>query len=413
MKTVLSLFFCTASLLALSLDEALDRAMTHSPLLKIAQSEINVAKSAKGEAYAAYHPTLNAGFTWQTMDKTTAFTFSPAYRYNLSATYNLFRGFSDSATIEAREYEKKAQEYTLQATKSDLKLNVIDAYSACIKAEKQLITQNKELASLQKQYDDTAIRFEQGMVAKNELLLIEVDKLRAEQAVFAAKSAITQHYSQLRQLLGGALEYSEKVEDFNTATSEPDQFSALLKATYANRSELKALKLLESSLTSQREAVAGNYLPHVDLQGDYVVNDKERYMGTNTIQLKDQLTGTLNVTWTLYAGLANVEQRKGLLEQSRIQSYQHAQLKLELENQLKSAYETFLVAQSAKDVAYRALKSSEENYRITSDRHNYGQVDTLTLLKSQADLTNATNAYNNATYDLFVAYKTIERISGK
>lgn len=411
MKSIIILLTALSSLMALSLDEALKRALEHSPLLKMAQSEITVAQSSKQEAYAAYHPTLAAGYTWQTLDKTTAFTFAPTHRYDLMATYNLFRGFADSATIDARDFEAKAAQFQRNAIEADLKLAVITAYSDCIKAQKQLETQKEEVASLQRQYNDTAVRFEQGMLSKNELLLIEVDKLRAEQALFVAKSSVKQHYALLRQLLGGALQEDEKVHEFDTQTPEPERFETLLQRSFENRSELKALEAIASSLLSQRDAVQGEYLPHVDLQGNYRINDQERLMGTNTIQPKEQMTGIVNVSWTLYAGLANIERRKSLLEQSRIQAYQYEQLKLEIRHQLTNAYEGYLIAQNAKDVAARALQSSQENFRITSDRHNYGQVDTLTLLKAQADLTNATNAYNNATYDLFIAHKTLLRIS--
>ena len=412
MKTLLTFLVLASSLMALGLDEAIERAMANSPLLKIAQGDLSVAQSAEDEAYAGYHPTLNASASWRVQDKTTAFSFAPTHYYDLSATYNLFKGFSDSAMIDARHYEKEAAKLQLDATKADLQLNVISAYSACIKAHKQFATQKEEVVSLQKQYDDTAVRYEQGMVAKNELLLIEVDKLRAEQELFNAQSNITQSYSRLRQLLGGKLERDENVETFNTSTPQLADFDELLKQTFKNRSELKALDLLESSLLSQRDAVAGSYLPHIDLQANYRINDKKRTLGTETIQNSEQATSTLNVTWTLYDGLANMERRKALLEQSRIQAYQREQLKLDLQYQLRSTYEAFRVAYKTKDVAYRALQSAKENYRITTDRHNYGQVSTLTLLKAQADLTHATNAYNNATYDLYVSFKAIERISG-
>jgi len=58
-------------------------------------------------------------------------------------------------------------------------------------------------------------------------------------------------------------------------------------------------------------------------------------------------------------------------------------------------------------------KSAKENYRIISDRYNYGDVDTLTLLVSQTSLTQVTNAHNDAYYNLYVAYKTLCRVVGE
>ena len=65
---------------------------------------------------------------------------------------------------------------------------------------------------------------------------------------------------------------------------------------------------------------------------------------------------------------------------------------------------------SNKHVARRAKESAEENYRITSERYSYGDVDTLTLLVSQTSLTQAVNENNNAYYNLYTAYKTLQRI---
>ena len=86
--------------------------------------------------------------------------------------------------------------------------------------------------------------------------------------------------------------------------------------------------------------------------------------------------------------------------------------KTRFEKQLIQVYESFKVAISAKYVASRAKQSAKENYRITSDRYSYGDVDTLTLLVSQSNLTQAVTANNDAYYNLYVAYKTLQRVVG-
>ncbi len=413
MKSLLLLTLSVMTLSALTLDDAIENAMTHAPQLRIASGEIEVAKSAEDEAMSAYHPTLSAGFEWKHTDPTTTFSFSPTHRYNLSATYNLFRGFSDAATLDEKAAYTRAAEYAQRAAKADVRIGVINAFSRCLIAEKTLQTQQESLDALSRQYQDTKVRFEQGMVAKNDLLLIEVDRLRAEQALFKAKSDIITTRSALSRLMGTPLSATEPVVPFEVALDTPAPYETLLKQTYENRSELKMLEEQRAALGFSRDAVQGNYLPHVDLHGDYIINDKERLMGTSVIQPEDQKVVTVNVSWSLYAGMANIARRKALLEQSGIQAQRLEQLKLDLGDQLHQAYEAYRVAKSAKEVASKAMESAKENYRITADRHSYGQVDTLTLLKAQSNLTDANNAYNNAYYDLYVAYKALERISGE
>jgi outer membrane protein len=177
-----------------------------------------------------------------------------------------------------------------------------------------------------------------------------------------------------------------------------------------NRSELKAMIFQSKSLESQRDAITGNYLPKVNLEASHQINDKERISGTSVFQPKDQTTYGVNVTWNLYSGMRNLAMKKALLEKNNQQNFQLNQLKLDLKNQLIQAHEGFKVAKSAKHVAARAKESAKENYRITEDRYSQGDVDTLTLLVSQSNLTQAVNANNDAYYDLFVAYKTLQRI---
>ena len=136
MRTFFLLFITSISLWSLSIDEAVERAMTHSPAIKRAQSDMRYAESNTLGAEAAFHPTLDASYAWRDVDKTTAFTYSPAYNYNLTAKYNLFNGFADKATVNARELETDSRRLLLRAKQEDVSLHVMDAYTTYLKAKK-------------------------------------------------------------------------------------------------------------------------------------------------------------------------------------------------------------------------------------------------------------------------------------
>ncbi len=413
MKTLILTLTATASLWSLTLDEAIGRATEHAPALLKAQSQVRYAQSNEMGAQAAFHPTLDAGFNWRDVDKTTAFSYSPAYHYSLTAKYNLFNGLADKATLDASAATTDAQLLLLTATEADLKLAVVNAYTAYLKAQKAVQTREESLQSLERSYHDTKVRYEQGIVAKNELLLIDVQRLAAEQALVAAKSALVRTRSDLGSVLGGGLAPEETVEDFSTAISEPLPFDALLASTYANRSELQALYRLRDALDAQYTAATAGFYPRVDLQADYTINDKSLQFNGSTVQHEKLFTTTLNASWNLYRGRADEARRRGVLELIASQNADIAAMKLDLSTQLTNVYEAYRVAKSARSVAERAKESAEENYRITKDRYDYGEVDTLTLLTAQSDLTAARNAYNDAYYDLYAASRAIDRVSGK
>ena len=411
------LIFVSASmtLFGLTLSESIDIALKNSPKVSISKSNIKYGEYVKDEAQSKYHPTLDAGFAWQDIDNTTLFTYTPTHNYSLSLKYNLFNGFSDYSTISSKDSELESYKLENVSVVADLRLAVIRAYTEYLKVKKSIKTQEEQLASLTKQYDDTNVRYEQGIVAKNELLLIDVEKLKVEQALVKAKSDFIVARNSLETIMSLPIATNESINDFNATVDSDsvDEVSLLEKRMMQNRSEIKAMLLQSASIISQKDAVRGNYLPKVDVSTVYQVNDKEQTLDSAIVQPKDQTTLNLNVSWNLYAGFSDESKQKALLEKDTQQNLQLHQLKLDLKNQLVKAYQDLIVAKSAKYVASRAIESAKENYRITADRYSYGDIDTLTLLVSQSTLTQAINEYNNAYYDLYVAFKTLERITSE
>ncbi len=410
MRIILVFVSSYMALFGLTLSESIELALINSPKVSISKSNVKYNQYVKDEATGAYHPTLEAGFAWQEQANPTAFTFSPSHNYNLSLKYNLFNGFSDYSTVSSKDSELESAKLESKAVVSDLKLAVVVAYTNYLKARKLIKSQEEQLTSLTKQYDDTNVRYEQGIVAKNDLLLIDVEKLKAEQSLIKAKSDLIVSKSNLENIIAVTLEQNVTIDDFDASVNEIEDIASLKEQMLQNRSEIKAMVFKTKSLVSQRDAITGNYLPKVNLEASHQINDQERVSGTTVFQPKDQTMYGVNVTWSLYSGMRNLAAKKALLEKHNQQNLQLHQLKLDLKNQLSRAYEGFKVAKSAKYVASRAKESAKENYRITEDRYSQGDVDTLTLLVSQSNLTQAVNANNDAHYDLFVAYKTLQRI---
>lgn len=413
MKIILLCISLQIVLFGLNLSESIDLAINNSPTVSLSESNIKYSKYMEDDARSAYHPTIQAGFNWQKLETPTAFAFSPSHNYSLGLKYNLFNGLSDISTIDSKQFELEATKLEKVTVIADLKLSVIRAYTDYLKAEKNIKAQEEQLTSLIKQYNNTNIRYEEGIVAKNDLLLIEVDKLKAEQELIRAKSNVTITKNNLEHVMAICIIGTEVVEDFDASVKEIEDAISLENKMLKNRSEMKIMKLKSKSLLSQKDAVVGYNFPKVDFEASYQVNDKERFSGSSVFQPKDQTTYIVNVKWDLYSGGKNIALKKALLEKNNQQNFQLQQLKLDLKNQLVKAYEEFKVISSAKYVASRAKESATENFRITSERYSYGEVDTLTLLVSQSNLTQAINKDNNTYYDLYVAYKTLQRIVGE
>ena len=412
MRIVLILTSTYVGLFGLTISESIDMAINNSPKVSVSKSNIKYNTYIKEEATSAYHPTLDAGFAWQRLQNDTSFSVNPNHNFNLSLKYNIFNGFSDRSTIESKESELESAKLEDNAVIADLKLAVTVAYTDYLKAKKLIKSQKEQFASLSKQYQNTNVRYEEGILAKNDLLLIDVEKLKAEQALIKAKSDLIVAKSNLENIIAIDIPEKEKIDDFDASVEALKDIEYLYEQMMHNRSEIKAMRYKSKSLLSQRDAIRGNYLPKINLKVAHQINNKEKISGTSVIQPKDQTVYGVNVTWSLYSGGSDSAIKKALLEKHNQQNFQLRELKLDLKKQLRQVYEGFKVAKSALSLAARAKESATENYRITSNRYNHGDVDTLTLLVSQSNLTQAVNANNDAYYNLYVAYKTLQRVVG-
>ena len=180
MKIVLILTSTYVALFGLTLSESIDLAINNSPKVSISKSNIKYSEHIKDKAMGAYHPTLDAGFAYRDLSNPTTFSFSPTHNYNLSLKYNLFNGFSDSSIVSSKNSELESSKLENKSVVADLRLNVVVAYTNYLKAKKSIKVQEEHFESLTKEYDNTNIRYEQGILAKNDLLLLDVDKLKAE-----------------------------------------------------------------------------------------------------------------------------------------------------------------------------------------------------------------------------------------
>ena len=412
MRIILILIATYVGLFGLTISESINLAIANSPTVSMSKSNIKYNKYIKDEASSAYHPSIDASFSWKKAQNETSSSLNQNHNFNLSLKYNIFNGFSDSSTIKSKEQELESAKLEDSSVIADLKLAVTVAYTDYLKAKKFIKAQEEQFASLSKQYDNTNVRYEEGIVNKNDLLLIDVERLNAQQALIKAKSDLIVAKSNLENIIAIDLPQNEKIDDFDASVEEPKDIEYLYEEMINNRSEIKAMIFKSKSLLSQRDAITGNYLPKVNLEVAHQINNNEITSGTSVIQAKDQTTYGLSVTWNLYSGGKKEARKKALLEKNRQQNFQLHQLKLDLKKQLIQVYESYKVAKSAKYVASRAWESAKENYRITSDRYSYGDVDTLTLLLSQSNLTQAITSNNDAYYNLYVAYKTLQRVVG-
>lgn len=405
---LLPLTFLGANLYALDINEAIDKALTNNNSYIKQQYIYDEAKANVTKSQAGFLPKLDTSYTYNANKYDIGEGKDNA---NASAvlSYNLFSGLSDYYNLDAAKSNKVASKYSLEAARYDLVYETKVKYISYLKSLKNIETLDNAYKLLQKQYKDSENRFEQGLLASNDLLQVNAQMLQAKQNLARAKADSKVAWYSLKNILGGSLEKSEKIEDLNK--NEVFSFDYKEEEIFS-RSEIKALKKTVEALLSQKNANAyGTALPSVSLNLAHTKYGQDASLNSDELAFDDQSTATVNVKWNLYNGGADKAQTIILRKKSLQIKEDLEELKLNIKLQYENAVEEFEVSKLNYETAKISLEQSKENYKIVNNRFNEGLSTSTDLINANFLLTQAKQSFDNAFYDRFLAKASLDRIA--
>lgn len=395
------------NLYAMNIDDAVQKALLNNNSLKKQQYIYDEAKENVNFAEGLYKPVVNLGYTYNANKENVG---EGKDNSNASAvvSYNLFNGFSDRYTIESAEYSADNSLFTLEAAKHDLKLTTKQNYISYLKSLKNIDTMKNAFELLEQQYKDSKNRFEQGLLAKNDLLQVNAQMLQAKQNLARAKADSRIARFQLKNTLGGDLAASEIIEDLPKQEIIANEYNT---EELNSRSEIKALKKSIDALVSLKRANKGDFMPEADLNLSYIKYGDDAFLDADNID--DQTTATISLSWNIYN--AGRDTSEDIMYNKQILQAKEglSDLELSIELQYENALEEFDVSKLNYETAKISLAQSQENYKIVNNRFKEGLSSSTDLINANFLLSQAKQSFDNAYYDRFLAKASLDRIFEK
>lgn len=403
--TLLSIIVA-GNLYAMNINEAVDSALLNNNSFKKQQYIYDESKENINISKGAYQPKLNLAYTYNANSEDIGYGKDNS---NASAviSYNLFNGFSDEYNLQSSKELADNSMFTLTAAKFDLILATKESYISYLKSLKNIDTLKNAFLLLEEQYKDSKNRFDQGLLAKNDLLQVNAQMLQAKQNYARAKADSRIARYSLKNILGGNLLAQEKIEDLKKEDIFLEQFNV---EELNNRSEIKAIKKYIDALISQKSMNRGDFMPSADLNLSYTKYGEDASLNVDSDGVEDQQTATINLKWNIFNG--GIDSSEDVIYQKRIlQSKEDLEnLKLSIKLQYENAIEEFNVSQLNYETAKISLTQSKENYKIVNNRFREGISTSTDLINANYLLTQAKQSFDNAYYDRFIAKATLERI---
>jgi len=356
-----------------------------------------------------YLPKLDASYGYTNTDKPNVGFKSDDITASLKLSYNLFNGFKDLASKESAKYLSLSSQYALNATKQDIVLNTKTAYINYLDKQNALETYNSAYLLFQEQFEDSQNRYDQGLIAKNDLLQVQVNMSSAKQNAVKAQGDLRVAKFQLSNILGGMNLDNETIEKLNDRHLQALSYDENL---LENRSEIQALKMNLHSIKELEKSAKSGYYPKIDAS---VSHNKYYDDFSQKAENKEDNQNIANVTatWNLYSGgydssLQTIYKTRYLSASSLL-----SKTKLDIKLQYENAKSNLEVSLDNLETSKLALQQATENYSIVKNRFDEGISTTTDLTDANYLLTQAKQGFNRAYFDKYLAISTLDRIIEK
>jgi len=363
-------------------------------------------KSKKAE----FLPDLDLSYTYTSLDEASLYQTKESSIASIEAKYNLFNGFIDTNNMKEAGALLDAASYKEKSIEADIVFEVKIAYIELLRAKKNLDVSVETVKLLERERQNAGFYFREGIIAKNELLKVEVELASVMLTRLQGQSSLTTAMDRLEMITGAkAGDLSEPSDLLEQTISRPD-YKSIYDYNILHRTELRYLQAIRDAKKFEIKSLRGEYLPAIDLalrQSSF--GDEATPSGRAGED--DETRGEISATWKLFAPI-----KKGYdveSERAEFSSIEEAIAELEddIRFQLKSAVEEHRLAMGKLIVAEKGITHAEENYRITENQFRQQIATTTDILDAGAALSSAKNDYNNARYDLQAAIARIERIT--
>lgn len=416
-----------AQSMQLTLDQALEIALSDNPTVQIAEQEIERYDYVKQQTWGNLLPQISATGQYAlslvksemrgglSFGADNTFTFSGDVSLPLFAP-QIYR------TLKLNKTQLAAAVESARATRIDLVAAVRIAFYNILLAEQSLEVLYESEATVQQTVNETQLKFENGLASEYDLLTAQVQLsnlqptiLQTKQAVEVAKLSLKMYLSLPEQVEIEVVGELNQMRDIVFAGGD-------LTTDISENSSLRQLDLQAELLQRQLRVANASRMPTLAAFGQvsFTGNDMEaislfgggtpskyKFFWTNPISVGVALSVPIFSGFTKSAQAKSIKNQIGQLEMQR--SYVQQQIDVQVRNAISSV----MTAREKMFAQENTMQQAEKAYGISETRYNAGAGTMLELNMSRLNLTQARLNFSQAIFDYLSAKAEYDKIIGR
>jgi outer membrane protein TolC len=383
-------------------------ALEHNHQMKAAEANTSASEqqlqSAQGQrlpelnvntGYTQYSqsPTAIANFNGDTTQFPTAQAGSA--KAQAMVTMPVYTSGRIDNNIKSAESSVEAAQQQQATSELNLKMQVAEAYIGVLRAKSAVNVAQSHVDSLRADSKDVLDRFDQGIVASNDVLAATVELANAEQQQTKVNLQLDNAKSLYNRLLDRTLtaevSLDEHLPDAPTGTLDE-----LTRNALKQRPELTVVNAQIDALEQQAASVNATRLPQVNVNGGYQYQ-QNRYQAHEGLWMAG-----VNMDWKLFDGSTG-HKTDALKSQAIALKEQRDDVSSLMMLQVRQAWMEIEETKKRLATAEKTINLADENLKVATDRYQQGlSIHTEVLAAENSRLTSHDNL-NNARYDMALA----------
>ena len=412
--------------LVLSLEKALEIALSENPTIKVADEEIEIKRYAKQGAYASLFPQIDATGSYQRVieKQTMSMDFGGQTQSIKVGSDNSFSGGVTAgmplinaqlwASLKVSALDVELAVEKARSSRLDMVEQVTQAYYTVLLAKESLAVYKRVYDNAVANNRNVKKRYDVGSVSEYDLITSNVAVQNAEPNVIAAENSVVLTLWQLKALLGLDLQRNIDVEgslmDYESAMAQAYDISQL---DLENNSTLKQLDIQEQQLDKAIQITRMANVPSLALNAAYLYtalgNDGKFFKKT---AWNPYAYAGLSLNIPIFAGNA----RRSATRQARLNL---SSLQLQRENVERQLRVAMIQSLNNMETSARQFGSSaatvaqaQRGYEIAVKRYDVGSGTLVEIDNSQLGLTQAELSRNQSIYNFLTAKVSLDKILG-
>ena len=434
----------------LSLQEAIDLALSENPTIKVADLEVERYDYVRKETLGNLYPSITASgtYTYAVVKSEISKGLSFGADNTIAAAAEVGLPLVMPAVWRSIKMTKIQMENAVEqarASRIDMVNAVKKAYYNILLAEQSLAVLRSSEAMVSQTVDQTRVQYEHGLASEYNLLTAEVQLSNLQPSIIQTANSI----DVAKRLLKMYLSLPENVDIALVGTLDDFRDAILnggeeLSTDVSENSTLKQLDIQSELLQQNLKLTQTSRMPTLVAFGQFAYsgNDMQRpdfsaMMGGGAAGgATGGATGTtpdagtaeavkksfywqhpisvgLSLSVPIFSGFKNTNKVKQVRNQIRQLEIQREYVAKSTDVQVRTAINNLLTAREKMFANEKTVAQAQKAYDISNTRYKAGAGTILELNSSELSLTQAKLNYSQAIYDYISAKADYDQIVGK